>query len=413
MDDENSGIPAAAEQASRSEDSALAPHVDPTATAAPASPEAPEPNLARTADAIARPRSQSIETTVLTVLAVLYTMYVAREFLIPIVFALLLNFLLSPVIRRLARLHIKPPFGAGLVVVLLVGGIGYGMYELAGPAQRWAASAPQSFSKAQRKLRSIIQPMQQVSRNVEQAANAVGAPTTGRKPEVVVQAGPSLSSRLFGTTQRIVAGLLEIFILLYFLLAGGDLFLQKLIKVLPHFGDKVKAVEIARATEATVSAYLTTTLLLNITEGIVVAAALWLLGMPNVVLWGVLVACLEFVPYLGAATAVVVLGVAGLAQYEQLGHALLIPGAYLAINLVQSNLVTPMLLGHRLTLNPVAIFVGLAFFFWIWGVPGAFLAVPLLATMKIVCDNIASLAAIGEFLGQRDEDERRATARAP
>jgi len=409
--DEDGGIPATAERASRDGDSALAPQVDPTATAVPASRSAPQPDLSRTADALARPRSQSIETTVLTVLAVLFTMYVAREFLIPIVFALLLNFLLSPVIRQLTRLHIKPPLGAGLVVVLLVGGIGTGVYQLAGPAQRWAASAPQSFSKAQRRLRSIIQPMQQVSQNMEQAANSVGGQTSGRKPEVVVQAGPSLSSRLFGTTQRIVAGMLEIFILLYFLLAGGDLFLQKLIKVLPHFGDKVKAVEIARATESTVSAYLTTTLLLNITEGLVVAFVLWLLGMPNVLLWGVLVACLEFVPYLGAATATVVLGVAGLAQYDQVGHALLIPGAYLAINLVQSNVVTPMLLGHRLTLNPVAIFIGLAFFFWIWGVPGAFLAVPILATMKIVCDNIASLAAIGEFLSQRDEDERRAVAR--
>ena len=412
MDHEQGGIPAAAERAAREGDSVLAPHVDPTATATPATPDAPPPDLERTADALARPRSRSLETTVLTVLAVLYTMYVAREFLIPIVFALLLNFLLSPAIRRLARWHIKPPLGAGFVVVLLVGGMGFGVYQLAGPAQRWAASAPQSFAKAQRELRSIIQPMQQVSRNVEQAANAVGAPSSERKPEVVVQAGPSLSSRLFGTTQRIVAGLVEIFILLYFLLAGGDLFLQKLIKVLPHFGDKVKAVEIARATESTVSAFLGTTLLLNIAEGIVVAFALWLLGMPNVVLWGVMVACLEFVPYLGAATATVVLGVAGLAQYDQIGHALMIPGAYLAINLLQSNLVTPMMLGHRLTLNPVAIFIGLAFFFWIWGVPGAFLAVPILATLKILCDNIASLAAIGEFLSQRDEEERRATARA-
>jgi len=409
--DENGGIPAAAERAARQGDSALAPQVNPAATGQPVSSGAPQPDLSRTGAALSRPRSQTIETTVLTVLAVLYTMYAAREFLIPIVFALLLNFLLSPVIRQLARARIKPPVGAALVVVLLLTGIGFGVYELAGPAQRWAASAPQSFGKAQRKLRSIIQPVQQVSRNVEQAANAVGAPTSGRKPDVVVQAGPSLSSRLFGTTQRIVAGLLEIFILLYFLLAGGDLFLQKLIKVLPHFNDKVKAVDIARAIEATVSAYLTTTLLLNITEGLVVAFALWLLGMPNVLLWGVMVACLEFVPYLGAATAVVVLGVAGLAQYDQLGHGLVIPGVFLLINLLQSNLVTPMMLGHRLTLNPVAIFIGLAFFFWIWGVPGAFLAVPLLATLKIVCDNIASLAAIGEFLSQRDEAERRSSAR--
>ncbi len=409
--DENGGIPAAAERAAREGSSAFAPQVDPTAAAEPVAPGAPKPDLERTGAALARPRSQSIEATVLTVLAVLYTMFVAREFLIPIVFALLLNFLLSPLIRQLTRARIKPPVSAALVVVLRIGGMGLGVYELAGPAQRWAASAPQSFGKAQRRLRSIIQPVQQVSQNMEQAANAVGAQSTSRKPEVVVQTGPSLSSRLFGTTQRIAAGLLEIFILLYFLLAGGDLFLQKLIKVLPHFGDKVKAVDIARATEATVSAYLTTTLLLNIAEGTTLAIALWLLGMPSVLLWGVMVACLEFVPYLGAATAVVVLGVAGLAQFDQLGHALMIPGVFLLINLLQSNLVTPMMLGHRLTLNPVAIFIGLAFFFWIWGVPGAFLAVPLLATLKIVCDNIESLAAIGEFLSQRDEDERRTTAR--
>jgi predicted PurR-regulated permease PerM len=173
----------------------------------------------------------------------------------------------------------------------------------------------------------------------------------------------------------------------------------------------VKAVEIARATEAAVSAYLTTTLIVNVIEGAVVAAVLWMLGMPNVLLWGALVACLEFVPYLGALTAIVVFTLAGLSAFPDLGHALLIPGSFLLINLLQANLATPLLLGHRLTLNPVAIFIGLTFFFWIWGVPGAFLAVPLLATFKIFCDHITSLAAIGEFLGQRDENERRVTAR--
>ena len=162
-----------------------------------------------------------------------------------------------------------------------------------------------------------------------------------------MQSGPSLSSRLFGTTQRIAAGLLEIFILLYFLLAGGDLFLQKLIKVLPNVNDTVKAVDIARATEATVSAYLTTTLLVNLVEGAMVALVLWMLGMPNAVLWGVIVFFLEFVPYLGAAAAVVMLSVAGLTTFDQLGRALLVPGSFLAINMLQANLVTPLLLGKR------------------------------------------------------------------
>ena len=400
-----------AAQAAASPDSALAPQVDIGATATPAGPGAETPSLNQTSAAIQQPRTRSIEATVLTTLAVLYTLYVAREFLVPIVFALLLNFLLSPLIRRMARIHIKAPLGAAIVVLLAIGAVGGGIYQLAGPAQRWAVTAPQSFAKAQGKLRKIIRPLQQASKNMEQAADAVGNAPGTKAPEIVVQSGPSVTSRLFGTTQRLVAGMLEVFILLYFLLSGGDLFLQKLIKVLPHFGDKVKAVEIARATEAAVSAYLSTALLVNLVEGAVVAGVLWLLGMPNVLLWGALVAAFEFVPYLGALAAMVIFTVAGLTTYDDVGRALLVPGSFLAINLLQANLVTPLLLGHRLTLNPVGIFIGLAFFFWIWGVAGAFLAVPLLATFKIFCDNITALAAIGEFLGQRDETERRTTAR--
>ncbi|MEO8623208.1 MAG: AI-2E family transporter [bacterium] len=391
--------------------SATTPDVDLNAPPTPAAPDAMTPNIELTREAIERPRSRSIEATLLTVLAMLYTLYFARLFLIPIVFALLLNFLLSPVLRFLGRFRIRPPLGAAIVVLLLLASIGGAVYELAGPAQGWAAIAPQSFTRAQLKLRKIIRPMQQVSKNVEQAADAVGG--ADKTKNVMVQtAGPSLSARLFGTTQRLIAGLVEVFILLYFLLAGGDLFLQKLIKVLPHFSDKVKAVEIARATESAVSAYLTTTLLVNVVEGAVVAAVFWLLGMPSVLLWGALVTCLEFVPYLGALTAVVVFTLAGLSTFPDMGHALAIPGSFLAINLLQANFATPLVLGHRLTLNPVAIFIGLAFFFWIWGVPGAFLAVPLLATFKIFCDHIESLAAIGEFLGQRDDNERRVTARS-
>ena len=409
--DQNEGIvPKAVERATESGDSTLTPVVDAGASASPVQPGAPKPDLQRTAEAIGGNRGRSIEITVLTVLALLYTLYFAREFLVPIAFALLLNFLLSPLIRRLLRWHIKPPVSAAFVVLLLVAAVAEGAYQLAGPAQRWAVTAPESFSRAQEKLRSIIRPVQQVTKNVERAANAVGA-ETGKPAEVVVQSGPSISSRLFGTTQRVAGGLLEVFILLYFLLAGGDLFLQKLIKVLPHFNDKVKAVEIARATEAAVSAYLSTAFLINIIEGAVVAGVLWLLGMPNVLLWGALVALFEFVPYLGAFAIVVIFTVVGLTTFDEVPRALLVPGSFLAINLLQANLVWPLLLGHRLTLNPVAIFIGLAFFFWIWGVPGAFLAVPLLATFKIFCDHIQSLAAIGEFLGQRDEEERRTTAR--
>jgi predicted PurR-regulated permease PerM len=386
----------------------MKPDVDPTASASPVEPGAPVPDIEETQHAIARGRQSSL--TILTVLAVLYSLYFARDFLVPIVYAILLNFLLSPAVRALARWKIPPPLGGALIVLSLLTALAVSTYALSGPAYGWASSAPASLAKAETRLKGLIRPVQQVGTTMERAAGVIGdgASKSGR---VVVAAGPSVSSQIFGTTERLMAGVLEVVILLFFLLAGGDLFLQKLIKVLPHFGDKVKAVDIARAVESATSAYLSTALFVNVAEGIVVTLVLWWIGMPNAPLWGALVALFEFIPYLGALAVVVVLTIAGLSTFDNVGRALLVPGSYLLINLIQSNLVSPLLLGHRLTLNPVAIFIGLAFFFWIWGVPGAFVAVPLLATFKIFCDHITSLAAVGEFLGQRDESERRNAVR--
>ena len=188
-------------------------------------------------------------------------------------------------------------------------------------------------------------------------------------------------------------------VLLYFLLAVGDLFLEKLIKVLPQLGDKKKAVAIVRETEASISTYLFTVTLVNLGLGLVVALVMHLVGMPNPLLWGALAGLAEFVPYLGATVMLIMLSLAGLVTFPQLGHAMLVPGAYLAVNLVQANFVTPTVLGRRLTLNPVAILLGLVFWWWLWGVGGAFIAVPILATFKIFCDHIEALAPIGEFLG--------------
>jgi predicted PurR-regulated permease PerM len=375
----------------------------------------PAPEIGPTVKARESPDALAISAIILAVLATLYTMYFAREFFVPIVFAVLLNFLLSPLIRVLQRMKIPPPAGAALVVLALIGGVGGGVYSLAGPAQTLANSAPETLARANTKLRALfLARVQKATSQVERAASTLGAPVSDRQPrQVVVNATPTIGSRILGTTQVLVAALVEIVVLLYFLLAGGDLFLQKFIKVLPRLRDKRKAVNIARAIEAAVSAYLSTALFVNIGEGVLVGLCLWALGMPTPAAWGAMIVLVEFIPYLGALTGVVVLALAGLAAFDSVGHALLIPMSYLAINLIQANLVTPTLLGHRLTLNPVAIFVGLTFFFWIWGVAGAFLAVPLLATLKIVCDHIGSLAALGEFLGERDHGEARFSARAP
>lgn len=401
-------------QSSTDPDSVLTPDVDPTAQPESREAGAPLPDLSRTVAVASSRRVESVGITILAVLATIYTLYFARELLRPIVFALLLSFLFSPVVRALARLRIRPPIGAAMVVLTLLGTAAFGVYELSGPVQSWAATAPETLAATRGKLRTVLKPLERVTHTAEQVENAASTTAvvgSGPAPREVVVRGPSLVARAFGTTQRFFTSTLEIMLLLYFLLAGGDLFLQKLVKVLPTIGDKRKAVEIARATEASISTYLLATAVVNVSEGLVVAVAMYLLGMPNPALWGALVALLEFIPYLGALVMVGVLTIAAITTFDGVGQALLVPAVFLVINLIQANLVSPLLVGHRLALNPVALLVGLAFWFRIWGVPGAFIAVPLLATFKIICDRVESLAAFGEFLGMRDERERRATLR--
>jgi predicted PurR-regulated permease PerM len=346
-----------------------------------------------------QPAIRSMAATVLVVIASFYTLYFARAFFLPVTFGLLLNLLLSPFVRTLKRARIPYPIGAALVVLSIVAAVGVGGYFLADPAQEWITKAPQSVAAANVKIRKLRKPMEQVTKSADQMARAatIGSPST--RPQEVTLAGPTLMDRFVQTSASFLAGALETLVLLYFLLASGDLFLQKLTKMLPEFRDKKKAVAIARETETSISMYLTTVALINVLEGGVVTGVMLALGMPNPVLWGVLVLFLEFIPYLGALVMVGVLTLAALSTFDSVGHIVAVPASYLAINLVQAYVVTPLLLGRRLTLNPVAILMGLILWWEIWGVAGAFIAVPLLAAFKILCDHIETLAPVGEFLG--------------
>ncbi len=344
--------------------------------------------------------TRSLELTILCVLAVLYTLYLAREVVVPVVFAVLLKLFFSPVMRALRKAHIPDAAGAALVILVLLSIFGLGGYAISGQAQGWIANAPKAMATAGAKLKKLRQPVERVTRTAEQMESATGVSGEQTPTREVIVRGPSLLSRVFGTTTSLVAGLLEVIVLLFFLLAGGELFLQKLVKVLPNLPDKKRAVTIARETETSISTYLSTILLINACEGIVVAIVMALLGMPNPVLWGAVAGLLEFIPYLGAATMVIILSVAGLTTFPGVGHAMLVPACFLLVTTIQANFVSPPLLGRRLTLNPVAIFVGLAVWFFIWGIPGAFMAVPLLAATKIFCDHTEALAPIGEFLGK-------------
>ena len=298
---------------------------------------------------------------VLALTAVFAVLYLGKEVFLPIVLAVILKFVFDPVVRWLGRFRLRPPVASAMVLVGLLALLVGGSFRLSAPVQEWLGKAPKTLEQAGRRLRTVLRPMEQVNRAAESVQDATSPAAQGTQ-EVVIR-GPRLSEQLVGTTTVVFIGAAETLLLLYFLLASGDLFLLKLVRVLPALGDKKKAVVIARETEASISAYLGTLFLLNMGLGVFVALAMWALGMPNPLLWGVAAALLEFLPYVGALAMMLILTVVALVTFPELGRALLVPATYAMINLVQSNVVSPMLMARRLTLNPVALLVGLLFWY--------------------------------------------------
>ena len=381
------------------DDSALTPDIDPSALDPEDAPTGSPANVSKLANLLGENAdARHVALVGLFLLATFYTLRLAQELFLPIVLAILLDFLLSPVVRSLRKIGLPEPLGAGLIVLGLLGVVGYGGYRLAGPTTEYLAMAPASVETLRGKLHSMRGSVEQVTKAAEQVEQVTSGedPTA---PQVEIR-GPSLTRQLFGGTAAFLGAATVVIFLTYFLLAVGDLFLQKLVGVLPQFKDKRVAVTIARETEAQISLYLFTTTLINIGVGVVTGLAMYLLGMPNPVLWGVVAALLNFVPYVGAVANTVLLALAAFVTFEDTGHALLVPGTFLALNLIESNLVTPWIYGNRMKLNTVALFIGLVFWWYIWGIAGAILAVPIMATIKIACDHIESLAPVGEFLGQ-------------
>ena len=341
--------------------------------------------------------ARTIALVGLFVLATLFTLRIARSFLVPIAVSLLLDFLFSPIVRWFKKFRVPEAISAGIVVFGLVTAVGTAVYFLASPAAAWVERAPESMETAKTKIRRLTKPLEKIQETAKAVEEAT-APA-GRQPAEVQIAPPSLTERITGGTTAALNLTLTIIFLTYFLLAVGDLFMQKLVGILPVFGDKKKAVGISRDIESHISRYLSSVTVINIGLGLVTWAALGFAGMPNAALWGALAGLTNFVPYLGSVVTTFAIFLASLVTFEETGKMLLMPGIYLAVNMLESNLVTPILLGRRLPLNPVALFVGVLLWWYLWGIPGAILAVPMMVVLKIVCDHVERLAPLGAFLG--------------
>ena len=385
-------------------------------TIAQASSEEEERTKVRRAQRVLERSSTSIGQVcliTLTVLAVLYTLFFAAAIILPFVLALVLALVLGPAMRLLnRRLRIPRMIAALLLIVALFSVVGAMGYALSVPASGWIAKAPQSLPALVDKLRFLEKPIRLVQHGVQQLQNLMSQSGDQPATESAPPPGPAApqSSGVGGSLMGIGSSVLQggraflgegftLMLLLFFFLASSNTLLRRFVEILPHFDEKRRAVSIVTEIEDNISRYLLTITLMNALVGLFAGLAVWLLGMPDPLLFGTLAFLLNYIPIIGPVTGMVIFFFVGVFTFPSIWQAFIPAGIYLGIHVLEGETITPMLLASRFTLNPVMVISSLMFWDWLWGIPGALLSMPLLAVTKIVCDHIEWLMPLGHLLG--------------
>ncbi len=325
---------------------------------------------------------------VLTVFAFVGTLIVARPVLVPVVAAALLAMTLMPAVHRLRQWGLPHGLGASIVAVALVAALVALSYLLIDPLQNALNALPALDGLGQRLARLL--------------RNMYGEPYTTWVADRVRETNPGavLGAHLFNGVGETTVMVLTTIVLTFFLLLSGNLFLQKLVRVLPRIRDKVKAVKVVHAVQEDVGRYFATVTLINIVVGTIAGGIAWYWELPAPLLLAVLVALFNYVPYLGAIANVLLLLLASGAAYTTFGEILAAPAAFCVVAALEGNIITPLIVGRRTQLNAVTVVFGLVFWAWVWGIAGMVLAIPLLLVIKGFATHIERLEAVNEFMGR-------------
>jgi predicted PurR-regulated permease PerM len=298
---------------------------------------------------------------VLVSVGVIAFLYFARPVVLPVVLACVAGMALKPVIRWSSGYHIPPALSAAVVLCLLVAAIGVGFFQLGRPALTWMNEAPQHMTELRHRVQKSFPRLLRFSQAAT-AVNNLGAIEEEKEKATVVEVKTGrVPTTFINWTGTLLAGIGETLVLLYLLLASGELFLHKLVHMMPTLREKKRAVEISHGIQHNISHYLFSVSLINIGLGVAVSVGLYFLGVPNAAMWGMLVAVLNYVPYFGPIVGVMLLATVGLLTFDPLWQGILPAAWYLLLHLLEANLITPVLLGRRFTLNPVVVFVSLIF----------------------------------------------------
>ncbi len=380
--------------------------IEPVVDAAPAEPQ--RVHLHMPVDV--RSASQALVALLLSI----YMLHWAAAVFIPLLLGLMCSYMLSPAVDRMQRWHIPRALGAAALLVAVVGGLGTLAWSISDDAAALVESLPDAAQKVRESMRvtrgapeGAIQKVQRAAAKLEEAAAESGsAPPLAIKGVTRVQverAHFDIKDYLWTGTLGLVGFVgqaLVVFFVTFFLIASGDSFRRKMVRIAgPTFSKKKVTIQLLDEITGQIQRYLMVQLLTSVLVGVATGLAFWWIGLEHAAVWGVAAAILNLVPYLGAIVISGAAALVGFLQFGTPGIALLIGGASLGIHTLFGNLITPWLTGRASRMNPVAIFAGVLAWGWLWGIWGLLLGAPLLMVVKAVCDRVDDFRPIGELLG--------------
>lgn len=323
-------------------------------------------------------------------------MYLAQDVLIPVAMAVFFTLLLTPVVDRLQRWGLRRGLAAALVMLVVCASVAVAINAAWGPATAWLARAPQTLRQIDPRLKPLREMFDRVDAVAERASQLTqgGSAVSGKPAIVTPVAGESTAISL----SKSLLGWLTIIPLTLFFLIGGPPLLARLGATLSGNEASVRTLRLTDAIRSEVGRYFGTVALINVGLGICTALAMYALGMPNAILWGVMAALFNFVPYLGPIAAFFILAIAALVTFESLGHALMIPGVFLCLHLIEGQLVQPLTVGRRFEVNGLVVLLAVWFGYGFWGIPGMLLAMPAVVALKVAAQYQPNWRTVRDFL---------------
>ncbi|MBT3136195.1 AI-2E family transporter [Alteromonas sp. ALT199] len=343
----------------------------------------------------------------LVIFAFIYTMYLAKSLLIPLFFSAFIALLLSPLVAIARKVYVPRTISAGALIALLITPFTLLTVELAEPAERWMHSLPKIAAEITEEIEEISSsidayttppanaPVEKESSifdwfdDDDSAKQVVTSPDTSNSvTDKIKQSGIDMGLTLFSNAPFLLAQIMACVVLIFFLLVFGPNLFHVFIRDFPVVTDKRRALVLVDQIQRELSAYIVTISIINTCLGLATAGAFYYLKIEDALLWGALVALMNFVPYLGGIASSMVLLVVGVVQFGLTSSAFLPAGVFLVLNIIESQLITPAVLGRSMQLNPLIIIIWIAITGWLWGVVGVLLAVPILMCVKIILENL-------------------------